>query len=330
MTSKHSSSSIHLNNLSFFGNLELALKDSFPDATIVWSQPSVLWEKNDLEQYDRVFVGVVPPTAISANHIYGALKVISLLKGSSKLVTVLDHHELWQYKTAFASIAKNADYLSSDFYVKRKEYDKASKFLGLLSGTADYLLNEDWGNVIYPSLPWRDATDVVDSSRLRISTLTGLNLDQYSAAKYENLDSDYRNNLWALSMNNSWAKSAVKSQKYSSVLMKTSKKSDDICVFELISRSIGSLIPPNDRNSGTWWSHRYVQSLLAGTPVATEWRESSVLGDAWGLLPYQIEDMSPIARLELAVEQKNLYLESIGTKEDVISQMKKLYTKNGE
>jgi hypothetical protein len=40
--------------------------------------------------------------------------------------------------------------------------------------------------------------------------------------------------------------------------------------------------------------------------------------------------MSPIARLELAVEQKNLYLESIGTKEDVISQMKKLYTKNGE
>jgi hypothetical protein len=330
MTSKHSSKSVHLNNLSFFGNLELALKDSFPDAEVVWSQPSVLWEAKDLEQYDRVFVGVVPPTAISANHLYGALKVIGLLKGSDKLTIALDHNELWQYKTAFASIAKNSEYLSSTFYAKRKEYDKASKFLVDFSNTANHLLNEDWGSVIYPSLPWRSANDVVEYSKLPISELVGINLDQYSVEKYESAISDYRNNTWALSSNNAWAKSSVKSQKYPVMLMKPTKKSDDISVFSLISKSIGSLIPPNDRNSGTWWSHRYIQSLLAQTPIATEWRESSLLGESWSLLPYQIEDMSPATRLELAVDQKNLYLASIGSKKDVILQMKKLHTKNGE
>lgn len=328
MTSAHTSKSVHANNLGFFGNLETALLDTFPDATVVWAQPSVLWEAKDLKEYDQVFVGVIPPTAISANHIYGALKVINLLRGSDKLTLALDHNELWQYRTAFASIVKNPDYLLSNFYSKRKDYSQAGKFINQLADAAKHLDTENWGKVIYPALPWSNDLRTAYYSRMDITNITGLSLDIYSLEKYEVPESlAYRSEVWGLTVNNKWAKALDKSQRFPSLLLKRSKTVTDSHIFEAMTECVGVIIPPSDRNAGTWWSHRYIQSLLAGAPIATEWRDSAMLGDSWTVLPYQIEDMPDKARIELALEQKKSYLAAISSKEAIRMTIKSLYGK---
>jgi hypothetical protein len=98
--------------------------------------------------------------------------------------------------------------------------------------------------------------------------------------------------------------------------MKVNKGATDRDVFLQILRSVGTLISP-DKRQGTWWTYRYAQSLNAGVPVVTEWKESSVLGAPWAVLAATVEEMTPQERLELSGAQKNTYFSAIPSKIEV-------------
>jgi hypothetical protein len=98
--------------------------------------------------------------------------------------------------------------------------------------------------------------------------------------------------------------------------MKSKRSADDNDVFDLISKSIGSLLSPS-KDGLVWWSHRWVQSLNAATPIASEWRVTSKVGSAWSHLAAGIEEMSYIDMYELAVSQKEEFIASIPSRDTV-------------
>jgi hypothetical protein len=95
--------------------------------------------------------------------------------------------------------------------------------------------------------------------------------------------------------------------------MKWSKGWGDEQILAQISRSIGAIIGP-DQKDGTWWSYKYVQAMNSNTPVVTDWQESQNLGFEWAMLAPTIESMPAQNRSLLATAQREIYLASVGGK----------------
>ena len=74
----------------------------------------------------------------------------------------------------------------------------------------------------------------------------------------------------------------------------------------------------------TWWNYRLIQALNTSTPVITNWLETKNFSDSWSLLPYQIEDMSPAQRQQLASTQRGVYLESIPSTAEIGYEIEKI------
>jgi hypothetical protein len=92
--------------------------------------------------------------------------------------------------------------------------------------------------------------------------------------------------------------------------MKWNKGWGDEQVMLQISRSIGAIISP-DQKDGTWWSYRYIQAMNSNTPVVTDWTESQNLSADWSVLASAIDSMSEEKRDLLATAQREIYSASI-------------------
>lgn len=182
-----------------------------------------------------------------------------------------------------------------------------------------------WPQTIYPTLPWKSIDDIARILGIHnVETLTPLNLDAHliEETSENNLGHSY---IWLMdNLSTTWSKGVAKIVHHDIESMKTSKKETDLDILDKIKTSIGTMIAPQDRGVGTWWTYRYIQSLNAGTPVVTDWRESIQMSDSWGFLAYQIEEMSEARRLEVAKHQKESYLSSIPGKLDSINQLKQI------
>jgi hypothetical protein len=100
-------------NASFFSSLA----DGYSElAEVVWSAPKITWSRADLESFDLVFLGFMPITSKSANHLYGALHVLNLLYESPKLRLVVDNPQIWQYKNSISSFRRAPEQIFTDFY----------------------------------------------------------------------------------------------------------------------------------------------------------------------------------------------------------------------
>jgi len=333
MASGHTNADVHSTNLGFFGVLGNAIADSFGHE-IEWRSPSVLWTAEDLKKYDQIFVGVVPPTSLGANKVYGALHVINLLASDPRLTLVLDNPQLWQFKTSFAAVARDPKTLVSKFYAKRSEYNMVKDNEALLSSFAtlsDRMASGRWAKTIYPSLPWKTTEEVASIIGIHdITSLIPVNLDSHIMSSEESA-ATMRGSTWLLdSPSTSWSRSVVRTIHREVDVMRSTKKETDLDILEKMKYSLGSMISPQDRGVGTWWSYRYIQSLNSGTPVVTNWRETIELSDSWGFLAYQIEEMSDSRRAELARHQRDSYLKAIPSKKESISQLGDLLIKKEE
>jgi len=116
-------------------------------------------------------------------------------------------------------------------------------------------------------------------------------------------DSDY----WSTNQKTPWVKNLEKTLKNKIHLMSSNKWSTNTSVLTNINKSIGSIISVY-KNDEPWWSVNLSQSLYVNTPVVTDWKQTSYLGDSWSLLAHSLEDMSVGERLSIARKQKNDYI----------------------
>jgi hypothetical protein len=295
-------------NTSFF----TALADSMSDfAEIVWMSPSISWSRDDLEKYDLIIFGFVPPTSLSANKLYGALNVLGLMFDSPKLKLVVDSAQIWQYKNSIAAASKDPSILYGNFYARREGYEAAKRNTSIVERATAHMLVSQWPDILYPSLPWN--SDEKISSLLgfaAVENLIGVNLD---ATMLEPEPPRIgRRDYWAVeNPKSSWISSLDKLTVFPKEPTKIGRKTDDDYALDTIRDSVGLVLPPQERNSTTWWNYRIVQALNTSTPIATYWPDTVDFSSEWSVLPYQIEDMSQAQRQSLAKAQRNQYMDTL-------------------
>jgi len=324
MASSHTKPST---NTSFFGTLVKAV-ETF--ATVEWATPSVTWTKEFLEQYDSVVVGIVPPTSLGANKVYGAMHVINELYDSPKLTLVVDNPQLWQFKASLSSVARDVSTIFTDFYSKRREYKIASnpEISSGIQKAADKLLNLPWPKTIYPELPWKTASEISKFISTEGSDkLVGVNLD--SMLIDEPIEAKSPAPIWvADSPSSVWTKKIEKLLSLPTIPVKSAARDTDDQVFDRISSSFGLLVAPQERGVGTWWSYRYIQALNANVPVVSDWRDTGALSNNWYVLGSTLEESTPEERLAVARAQREDYIKSIPTKSEALSLVKSLIVNN--
>ena len=124
-----------------------------------------------------------------------------------------------------------------------------------------------------------------------------------SSALYMKSDSDY----WSTNQKTPWVKNLEKTLKNKIHPMASNKWSTNTSVLTNINKSIGSVISVY-KNDEPWWSVNLSQSLYVNTPVVTDWKQTSYLGNSWSLLAHSLEDMSVGERLSIARKQKDDYI----------------------
>lgn len=313
MSAPQASKSANTKSLNFAGVLDKVLTEAGHNVT--WVDPNIDLSFEDLDTYDSVLVGLSPLTSLAANRLYGALSIIDLMWESPKLRLFIDAPQVNQITFSIKSVYLNPESLIKSFFSYRKDFSKVTSNEVLkqrLLNTVSKLMNEEWPSVIYPSLPWSTSDQIKNLLPPNLKSLTGINLDSYLI---ENLESDEpRRDKWvADTYKTDWAKSTTKTLTYPNSPMKWNKGWTDDQVMSQIVKSIGVLISPHKKD-GTWWTYRYIQALNTLTPIATEWKESSKLGDAWTPLAASIEAMHPENRRILAMAQKDLYISYIPSK----------------
>jgi hypothetical protein len=320
MSSSHTSPKVHDSNFGFFGVLNRIFTEL--GHSVVWTGSSVSWTKEDLNQYDAVFVGVVPPTSVSANRAYGALSVIETLWGSSKLHLVIDSPQQWLIQPSLKSVIAKPNTLVKEFYAKRAEYELAlaPDKLAQLIRACTLLSEEVWPITLYPSLPWHADAESQNFPPGARDVALGIN---YDSALVESISTfskfDVREARWLIDAKlGQWSDTVSKLVHHPVALLRESKaKTNYDALVELVNAT-GLLMAPQRRQGGTWWSYSLVQALATLTPVASDWRETMSLGDSWNILPATIEEMSVADRYMTATEQRRTYLEAAPTKQETI------------
>jgi hypothetical protein len=309
-------------NVSFFGTLAKAVGEF---AEVVWAAPKVSWTKSQLEEFDFIFLGFIPPTALSANKIYGAMHVLGLMFDSPKLRLVVDGQQIWQYKNSIEHVKRDISNLFDAFYSKRAEYSfaKDSKNSAQIKLAARHFSESVWPITYYPSLPWTRHSAAVKALGFSSSErFIGLNLDSLLLDP-EPYDTSDKALFWSLvPQGGSWIKRVNPLIKYPLTSIKTSRVMLDSDVFRVVKDSLGLIVPPQDRGMGTWWSYRYIQALNSNTPVITDWVDTKNFHSSWAHLAYQIEDMSESEKTLVARDQLESYRSAIKTKNQAISSLR--------
>lgn len=308
-------------NVTFFSTLSDIVSEF---AEVVWAAPKLSWTKEDLDSFDLIVFGLTPPTALSANKIYGAMHVLGLMYHSPKLRLVVDSQQVWQYKNSLEAIKRDVNNLFSPFFAKKFGYLEAKnekrKYIDLASS---YMASDYWPKTYYPSLPWN--TDEKAASSLGFvpaDRLKGLNLDSMLILS-EPYSMPTASSFWSVEdERRSWYSTIRSSITLPAVDVRLSKTMDDQSAANLIRQSVGLIVPPQDRKVGTWWSYKYLQAINSNIPVITLWQESSALHESWSYLAYQIEDMSESERRLVARNQLESYCESVPTKGKIIEEIR--------
>lgn len=320
MTAPQSSKSLNEKNISFAGAICKILE--YSGVEVVWQDPQVGWTIDNVAEYDAVLLGIAPVLSLTANKSYGILSLIDTMKNDQRLCLFIDAPEPSKVHASLRSASKDySSRLFKEFYSKRKDF-KIAVDLPKIVDAADYLLNEKWPTTLYPTLPWNaehfSATGLPENVT---SSFVGISVDSFYIEHSSKVKE--RSNRWAVeSLRSSWIAKTSENLMFPNIATKHAKTDGDAEAVDVISKSIGLLIGPHD-DKITWWSPRFFQAINTQTPVATEWRAASTIGNSWSHLAAGIEQMSSIDRYELAAAQREEYAEAIPTPHETLTRLHK-------
>jgi hypothetical protein len=314
-------------NTTFFTLLADAVAE-FADVT--WASPKLSWTKKDLDGFDAIIFGFIPPTSLSANKLYGAMHTLGLMFDSPKLRLVVDSAQMWQYKNSIGAVKRDISMIFSPFYSKRMDYSLAKESRTYIDKAVAHMESSRWPTVIYPSLPWLDSSRVAQIlDFIEEEDLVGVNLDALLIDPEPSRIG--RSDSWAVeNPKSSWLDALDKTLTYPRLPTKSGRKTDDSYAIDVVRSSIGLIIPPQERKMGTWWNYRMLQAINTSTPITTYWQDTYKFHASWAVLAYQIEDMSPAERQALAKEQRDSYIKAIPLRSVAIRQLKEILLDSGK
>lgn len=285
-------------------------------AEVTWAEPKVDWKKEDLAEFDFVFVGICPPTAPSANNLYGALNTLNILWDTGKLRLIADYPQLWQYKLSFNQVLKNPERaLFATIFSRRPGFKESSSKAKTLAKAVEKLASRPWPLTIYPSLPWQDSKKVEESFNIDVDkSLVGINVDSLfidtDRHYFENIDKEA--SQWLVQdIKNPWTANSMAMVRGTCRDLRKELRKKDISLEDLLSTSIALMVPPERRSVGIWWSRWIHEAINHRKPIVTDWKEVIDFHWSWSNLAYQVEDMTSEERQRISTWQLKSYLGAI-------------------
>lgn len=318
-SSAQTSESVAGKNPTFTGLLVQSLRESGHD--VVWDTPTMRWNEEHLSQYDSVVVGLTAPTSITAYRLYGALSVIdkaSKVTNVKYLVDAPEPHRLWN---GIRAVVQNPDDLVKDFYSRRSEFSEAiiPENKKRLQSVIERLYQEPWEDTIVPAFPWFRTHHVTNHiPNISADKLHPLCLDSVVLKNLGGTGLYMKSNPsgWFYDSKSKWLSKIEKTVDQG---LNNFDKSGSAGIMADMNLSTGSFISVH-KNDEPWWSVNLIQSLYVGTPVVTDWRHTSYLGDSWNVLAHSIEDMTDSERTSLVISQKKSYLSAVSSYEEALTQ----------
>ena len=276
-------------------------------------EPSFALNKHYLSEYDIVLVGIAPPTSLSANKIYPAFAMANRARELGNLAVFIDAPDPYKIPASLKSCYLNISDLQKEFYSRRKQYKIFSSDKDLAEEVyqfVEHLHRNVWPTTLYPALPWSHPgaiTSVIPN--IENDKLFGINLD-YQIFEESFVDSEKISDYWVADYpQTKWTKQTTETLVNRVAPVRNSKWDSTESIEDNIGNSMG-LLASVHRAYEPWWSSYIPKTLSLGKPVATDWRYSSDLGTAWGVLASTIEDLTPRQRSELASNQRELYVKA--------------------
>jgi hypothetical protein len=220
------------------------------------------------------------------------------------------------------AVEKDFSTIIKQFHSSRPGYESVvliDKVRSRLASAVSFLANEKWPKTLYPAMPWTDVSTYENAlpTGASRSSLVGINPDSYYMKRNKGTGDRTTVNQWVIdNPKTKWASLTTQTLTMPTVPMKLNKGMTDKNVYERVACSVGALISPDD-TGGLSWSHRWVQALNANTPIASDWRVTSMLGSAWSHLAAGIEQMSAVDLYELSISQRIEYADAIPTRDTV-------------
>jgi hypothetical protein len=289
-------------------------------------EPSTELTTEKLDKYDAIFVGIAPPTSLSANRVYPAFAVANRARHLGKLVLFIDAPEPYKIQASLKSCYLNISDLQKNFYWRRKsfhEFTETVEFQEEVYQFIEFLYTEEWPTLLYPAFPWFPQ-ELISKALPNATNSVPVNLDE-TLIQVGRISPDLEADRTYWTCDAPRTKWAAKVSNTLALPVMSTRKSrwdlEDITLTRM-RRGVGTLISLY-RSDEPWWSPALSQSLSQGVPVVTDWRFSQALGAEWSYLPSSVESMSTPERFELAVSQRDFYLGSISTWQMDFSEIRK-------
>lgn len=302
-TAAHVSQDKNERSMTFTGLMNRALESGGHEVT--WAEPSVTMTKKFLSEFDSVIVGLSPPTSTAAHRIYGSLSVLHHSWNIGNLTLLVDAPEPKRLWVGLNSVRNNPEYLTKDFYSKRKEFSKLKdeSVLKRVTGSIELLCTKAWPTTIYPELPWMSSESLVSYIPMLSNTnAVGMCFDR-RLVENSGQDTCEVPEFWLSDhFSSSWSIAQERLSSLPVISLKQSKWERDVVTRERLAQSIGCLVSTHSNNE-PWWSPAIPLALSSGAPVVSDWFLTSALGDSWRMLSSNVEGMSHDERSDLLREQ---------------------------
>jgi hypothetical protein len=277
-------------------------------------EPRISTTEEQLAEYDAVFVGIAPPTSLSANRLYPAFATANRARKAGNLFLFIDAPEPYKIQSSIKSCYLNISDLQKDFYKMRKFYPEFIEDEDLqreVYDFIDFLYTSTWPPLLYPAFPWSE-DDALRKALPNVNVVVPVNLDStLIKTGHINADLSVQKTSWTCDTpNTKWAKKLSKTLSYPVFSTRKSRWDPEEVTMARIRGGIGTIVSLH-RSNEVWWSPALAQSLSVGVPVVTDWRYSGILGPEWSHLASSIESMTNEERFELAVSQRDFYLGAV-------------------
>lgn len=280
-------------------------------------EPSVEYDENSLRSYDSIFVGVAPPTSLSANRIYPAFAIANRALHLGNLILFIDAPEPYKIQSSLKSCYLNVSDLQKNFYKMRKGYHdfiENPQFQSEVYDFINYLYLEQWPTLLVPAFPW-SSMEPVRKALPNAGNIVPLNFDaDIISLDRTTPDLEKERTYWTCDAPKTrWSIKVSRTLQHPVFPTRGRRWDSEDVTMSRIRNSVGTLVSLY-RSDEVWWSPVLAQSLSAGVPVATDWRHSGALGPEWSYLAASIESMSNSERFELAVSQRDFYVGAVSNK----------------
>lgn len=280
--------------------------------------------EEDLDEFDRVFVGLAPLHGLGSNRAYGALSAILRTIANDRLTLYIDDPDLGKVISGIRTNVANPNRFTKAFFAYKKEHEIANRpeYKEWLASGIKILNDNAWPQFLIPVHAWAD-DKVIDFYLKQAPQAVGntcrIDLSAYMPdfTPESEKDTPPRTRQWITESKPSekWMEQQRLTLPLRVMRNRYEGKVNDQNLVALYRKSLGVIQDPIKPVG--WWHPRIGYAAQAGAIYCTKWQDVQALGEAYTVLPDRVEHFSGDQAAEVAAAQKRAFDRATPDKDSV-------------